>query len=42
MHVPIFTLDIRLIKKTFQGENDTNSNLLYDLETVTRNTVTYY
>ena len=36
------TLAIRLVIRTFKGDNDINSNLLYDLEIVTRNIVTYY
>lgn len=27
----IFMLDIRLITRTFEGDNDINSNLLYDM-----------
>ena len=31
MHMSIFMLDIRLNTRTFEGDNDINSNLLYDL-----------
>ena len=37
-----FTLAIRLFITRFEGDNDINSNLLYDLETVIRNIITDY